>query len=77
MEAIISDLNSASNYSIQVAAVNSAGTGVYSAVIYTITKGNIFMQNQKLCIVDFIIMCVIIKIYSYTGGFRPLFIESP
>ena len=57
-EAIISDLNSTTNYSIKVAAVNSAGTGVYSAAIYNITRGNIFMQYLKLLIVNCII-CVL------------------
>ena len=38
-EVIICDLDSATNYSIEVAAVNSAGTGVYSAAIYAVTIG--------------------------------------
>ena len=38
-EATIIGLNAATNYSIDVAAVNSAGTGVYSTIIYAFTKG--------------------------------------
>ena len=38
-EATISGLNSFTNYSIEVAAVTSAGTGVYSPTIFAITKG--------------------------------------
>ena len=38
-EATISGLNSATNYSIEVAAVNSAGTGNYSHTIFAITSG--------------------------------------
>ena len=41
-EVIITDLDPTTFYSIEVAAVNSAGTGVFSAVIYTITKGIVF-----------------------------------
>ena len=37
-EAIITYLYPTTNYSIEVAAVNSAGTGVYSATIYANTK---------------------------------------
>ena len=39
MEVIISGLDSATNYSIEVAAVNSAGIGMYSATIYALTIG--------------------------------------
>ena len=38
-EAIITDLEPTTFYSIEVAAVNSVGTGVYSAAISPITKG--------------------------------------
>ena len=38
-ETIISGLLSATNYSIEVAAVNRVGTGVYSSPIYYVTKG--------------------------------------
>ena len=41
-EAIITDLDRTTFYSIEVAAMNSAGTGVYSAIINAITKGLIF-----------------------------------
>ena len=45
--AIITDLDPATNYSIEVAAVNSAGTGVYSAIIYAITKGIIITSDTS------------------------------
>ena len=38
-EAIITDLDPTTFYSIEVAAVNSVGTGVYSATMSAITKG--------------------------------------
>ena len=38
-EATISGLAAATNYSIEVAAVNSAGTGVYSAPLNVLTSG--------------------------------------
>ena len=41
-ETTISELYSSTNYSIQVAAVNSAGTGIYSTAIFTVTKGIMF-----------------------------------
>ena len=37
METTISGLNSATNYSIEVAAVNSVGTGVYSNLTTALT----------------------------------------
>ena len=37
-EAIMAKFASATNYSIEVAAVNRAGIGVYSSAIYIITK---------------------------------------
>ena len=43
-EAIISELVSATNYSIEVAAVNRVGTGVYSSAVYFITKGKLYTQ---------------------------------
>ena len=49
-ETIISDLNSATNYSIEVAAVNSAGIGVFSTAIYAITLGIIFMHYLTLLV---------------------------
>ena len=41
-EATISGLNPSTNYFTEVAAVNSAGSGVYSTAIFTLTKGIIF-----------------------------------
>ena len=38
-ETIISGLVAATNYSIEVAAVNRIGTGVYSSPVYFTTKG--------------------------------------
>ena len=38
-QTIISGLTPSTNYSIEVAAVNSAGTGDYSNVIYQLTQG--------------------------------------
>ena len=52
-EIIITGLNPTTNYSIEVAAVNSAGTGVYSTAIFTFTKGISIMfmyQNAFLCL---------------------------
>ena len=40
-EATISGLASATNYTIEVAAVNSVGTGVYSGPITALTSGNL------------------------------------
>ena len=37
--AIISGLYSSTNYSFEVAAVNSAGIGLYSTVMFSLTKG--------------------------------------
>ena len=46
-EAIISGLVSATNYSIEVAAVNRVGTGVYSIPVYFITKGTGMIWTQS------------------------------
>ena len=35
----ITGLSPASNYSVEVAARNSAGTGIYSASVFVITEG--------------------------------------
>ena len=43
-EVIITDLDPTTTYSIEVAAVNSAGTGVYSVVIIATTKGIIIIS---------------------------------
>ena len=40
-EATIGGLDAATNYSIEVAAVNRAGPGVYSEVIFVATQGTI------------------------------------
>ena len=47
-EAIITNLDHATSYSIEVAAVNSAGTRVYSAVIYAITNGKIIKLYNRV-----------------------------
>ena len=41
-EATISELQPSTNYSIEVAAVNSAGTGVYSDSLSALTSGKLF-----------------------------------
>ena len=38
-QAVISELIPSTNYSIEVAAVNSAGTGLYSNVSFQLTRG--------------------------------------
>ena len=43
--AMITDLNASTNYSIQVAAVNSNGTGVYSDTITTQTEGTMICKG--------------------------------
>ena len=45
-EAMTSGLNSATNYSIEVAAVNSAGTGDYSNSISVTTSGTFSICNM-------------------------------
>ena len=47
-EATISGLNITTNYSIEVAAVNRAGTGVYSAALFAVTQGIVFGQFFKI-----------------------------
>ena len=44
-EATITGLNSATNYSIEVAAVNSGGTGDYSNLISATTSGTFSIYN--------------------------------
>ena len=44
-EATISGLAAGTNYSIEVAAGNSAGTGVYSNLLPALTSGELFMQH--------------------------------
>ena len=53
-EATIFGVNSATNYSIEVVAVNSAGIGVYSSPEYVVTKGMVitlclFKLNTTWC----------------------------
>ena len=47
-KAIIFQLDSATNYSIEVAAMNSAGSGKYSVAIIVTTKGMIFYLSLLL-----------------------------
>ena len=47
-EATISGLESATNYTIEVAAENSAGTGVYSGPITALTSGNLLYITQHV-----------------------------
>ena len=47
-EATISGLNSSTNYSTEVAAVNSAGIGMYSTAIFTITEGITYLCYLKM-----------------------------
>ena len=50
-EATVSNLMPSTNYSIQVAAVNSAGTGPYSVAIVSKTNGKQFMLREIFIIV--------------------------
>ena len=54
--ATISELNSSTNYSIEVAAVNSAGTGVYSTAIFIITSGIMSICYLKIHTIGCIIL---------------------
>ena len=45
--AMITDLNASTNYSIQVATVNSKGTGVYSETITTQTEGTMIWNGLR------------------------------
>ena len=45
-EVTISGLKSSTNYSIRVAAVNSAGTGLYSDVIHSLTEGIYYITTS-------------------------------
>ena len=49
-EATISGLESATNYSIEVAAVNSAGTGVYSAPLTALNSGEMFRHHTSFMV---------------------------
>ena len=46
-QTIISALTPSTNYSIEVAAVNSVGTGVYSNVIFQLTRGTCTHKHSK------------------------------
>ena len=48
-ETTLTDLISSTNYSIEVAAVNSAGVGVYSNAIFAKTDGKPYSVILKLC----------------------------
>ena len=49
-QTIISGLTPSTNYSIEVAAVNSVGTGAYSNVIFQLTRGrSIHKLYTKIC----------------------------
>ena len=50
-EATIAGLDAATKYSIEVAAMNSAGIGVYSTATYAIALGIIFMHYLTLLVV--------------------------
>ena len=48
----ITGLSPASNYSVEVAARDSAGTGIYSAPVFVITEGtynNVFRNKSSPC----------------------------
>ena len=47
-QTIVSGLTPSTNYSIQVAAVNSAGTGLYSDAVFLLTRG-IYSDNIVVC----------------------------
>ena len=61
-EATISGLAAGTNYSIEVAAVNSAGTGVYSNLLPVLTSGELFTK----CIV-----------FNYLPPLRMYLVYSP
>ena len=46
-ETTINGLNATTNYSIEVAAVNSAGTGKFSATVFAVTQGTMFTHWFK------------------------------
>ena len=60
-EGTISELDAGTTYNIDVAAVNSVGTGVYSNLITAITLCKLFRQHpQKLAsFSDFPLVCTI------------------
>ena len=51
-ETIISELIPSTNYSIEVAAVNSAGTGLYSNVSFLLTRGTLSYIIICNCMID-------------------------
>ena len=59
-EATISGLESAAYYSIEVAAVNSAGTGVYSTPLTALNSGEMFRHHTNI---HFITVFIAIRIF--------------
>ena len=59
-EATISELESAAYYSIEVAAVNSAGTGVYSAPLTALNSGELFRHHTNI---HFIAVFISIRVF--------------
>ena len=59
-EATISGLESATNYSIEVAAVNSAGTGVYSAPLTALNSSEMFRHHTNI---HFITVFISIRVF--------------
>ena len=48
---VISDLEPSTHYSIRVAVVNSAGTGLYSNPVYQLTAGMFYIFGSSLHII--------------------------
>ena len=63
----ISGLTPSTTYSIEVAAVNSAGTGVYSSAIYNLTQGIHVHVYDNVYIYDsqFKVMCNLCSCHLY------------
>ena len=59
-EATISGLETAAYFSIEVAAVNSAGTGVYSAPLTALNSGELFRHHTNI---HFIAMFISIRVF--------------
>ena len=47
-EVTITKLNASTNYSIEVAAVNNVGIGKYSAAIFALTQGIVYLDNAQI-----------------------------
>ena len=54
----ISELKCTSNYAIEVAGMNSAGTGVYSNSIFAITEGILFQRTFYCDYYKYVILIV-------------------